>query len=59
MINIIPKTEQLTEGELLRIDKENRNYIYAMCRNCNFYDNRCTKGRIARKCAKEGLKNKE
>ena len=49
--------EERTEQE--KIDRLTRQFIYGMCRTCKFYDNKCTKGRIIRKCAEKGLKNRE
>ncbi len=41
-------------------DTETKYYINLMCKKgCKFYDNGCTKNRVIRVCAKEGLKNKD
>ena len=50
---------EIIENESSRLDKQNKNFIFLMCRNCKFYDGRCTKNRIIRICAEKGLKNKE
>jgi len=42
------------------IDSETRKYQFFMCKTCKFYiKENCTKRRIAKHCAKNGLKNKE
>lgn len=41
-------------------NSETMSYIYYMCKKgCKFYDNGCTKKRVIRDCAKQGLKNKD
>lgn len=46
------KTGAMGSEDYLRIQK--------MCAKCNFFiDNRCSKQRIIRKCAEQGLKNRE
>lgn len=45
--------------EFKNLDKETKGYIINMCRTCKFYNNKCTKNRIVRKCAVKGLKNKD
>lgn len=41
-------------------DTETKKYIWFMCKKgCKFYDNGCTKGRLVRDCAKNGLKNRD
>lgn len=41
-------------------DNETKKYIMFMCsKGCKFYDEKCTKNRVVRVCAKQGLKNKE
>lgn len=50
------------ENILEKYDLETQKYIMFMCKkNCKFYNEKegCIKKRIIRKCAKEGLKNKE
>lgn len=50
------------ENSIKKYDLETQKYIMFMCKkNCKFYDTQkgCIKKRIIRKCAKEGLKNKE
>lgn len=49
------------EKNIQNYDFETQKYIIFMCKKCKFYDKRegCLKKRIIRKCAKEGLKNKE
>ena len=50
---------EIIENESARLDKQNKNYIFGMCKKCRFYKGKCTKNRIIRICAKKGLKNKE
>ena len=46
------KTGEMGSEDYLRIRK--------MCTKCTFFiDNRCSKQRIIRKCAEQGLRNKE
>lgn len=47
------------ESESKIIDRENKNYIMFMCRKCKFYKNTCIKRRIPKKCAEQGLKNRD
>lgn len=54
------KEKEARQKELNIFDTETKKYIMYMCKKgCRFYDNRCTKGRLIRDCAKKGLKNKE
>lgn len=57
---IMNKEKETRQKELSKFDYEIKKYIMYMCKKgCKFYDERCTKGRIVRDCAKKGLKNKE
>lgn len=60
-ISLIRKNDKLrrnAEGNVL--ETEDRLRKRKMCVTCNFFiDDQCSKKRIIRKCAEQGLKNKE
>lgn len=52
--------EERKEFEYAVQDSETKRYLHFMCKKgCKFYDNGCTKKRVIRDCAKQGLKNKD
>lgn len=54
------KEKEARQKELSKFDYETHKFIYYMCKKgCKFYKNRCTKERIVKECAKNGLKNRE
>lgn len=54
------KEKEARQKELNIFDYETQKYImYMYKKGCRFYDNRCTKERLMRDCAKNGLKNRE
>jgi len=54
------KDEKIRKEANGNYDTETKKYIWFMCKkDCKFYNDGCTKGRLVRECAKKGLKNKE
>lgn len=54
------KETESRQKEISKLDNEYYKYVHYMCKKgCRFYQDRCTKGRIVRDCAKKGFKNKE
>lgn len=51
--------DKIKEEKYEKLDLELVRYRKYMCSNCDFYqEEKCTKNRVARICAKKGLKNK-
>ena len=51
--------DKIKEEKYNDMNSEFYKYKKYMCENCEFYYDGCTKKRIAKVCAKKGLKNKD